>query len=88
MTLLELKQFLETLSSEQLEQPAVVFVDDDETGHEIDHSHITTEDIYWEHHGDCLGTIDEAKESLGDEWEDEKDDLVIIKAGAISLHTL
>ena len=88
MKLAELKSFLETLTPEQLEQQAVTFRGDGEEGAEIDHWHISEEDCFWERHGDCLGTLENAKESLGEDWEDEKDDLIIVPKGSISFYTL
>lgn len=77
MILKELKEFLNTLTPEQLEQQAIIFIGDEEQGHEIDHWNILDEDVYWEHHGDCLGSLEQAKETLGEDWENEKDDLVV-----------
>lgn len=88
MTLQELKDFLGTLTEEQLKNPAIFFPDDDEQGVEIDSWEISGEDMYWEHHGDCLGNLEIAKESLGEDWENEKDDLVIVPKGTVTFHGL
>lgn len=88
MILSELKAFLDTLSPDQLTQQAIVFLGDDEQGHEIDSWDVSGEDIYWETHGDCLGPLEVAKESIGEDWENEKDDLVIVPKGVITFFTL
>lgn len=84
----ELKEFLETLTSEQLEQPAVVFESEDEQGKFIDSHEVSDEDFYWEHHGDCIGNLDEVKSQFGEKWEEEIDDLIKVPAGMVSLHLL
>lgn len=85
----ELKEFIETLNETQLQQQVVVFDGDKETAIMIEHSDISEEDIYWEHHGDCLGPLKEAKEDFSDEeWEDEKEDLIIVPKGTVTLHSI
>jgi hypothetical protein len=86
MTYRELKESLGTLTEDQLNQPAIFFKDDDETGTEIDNLDISQADVYWFHHGECLGNLKDAMETLGDEWENEKDDLIIAPAGTVTLH--
>lgn len=87
MTLQELKTFLGTLTEEQLAQKAVFF-QEEQQGVEIDSWDVSEEDIYWEHHGDCYGNLEQAKETIGEEWENEKDDLVMIPKGTITFHGL
>lgn len=88
MTLQELKDFLGTLSEEQLKQPAIFFPGDDTDGLEIDHWDISEEDMYWERHGDCLGNLEQAKDTFGDEWEEVKEDHVTVPKGTITFHSL
>lgn len=88
MTLSELKEFLNGLSEDQQKQSTVIFIGDEEQGHIIDHWSISEEDIYWDPHGDCLGNLESAKETLGDDWEDEKDYLIVEPKGLISFYTL
>ncbi len=86
MTYQELKDFLGTLSEEQLQQPAVVFEGDEENGKELESWEVSFEDFYWGGcGGDCLGTLEMAKESYGDDWEDEKDELIKIPKGTVTL---
>jgi len=68
----------------------IVFKEDEETGDLVDSWEISEEDVYWEHHGDCLGPLEQAKQSFETEedWENEKDDLIVIPKGAITFHTL
>lgn len=86
MTLQELKDFLLTLSEDELKQEAYFFPGDDTDGIEIDSWEVSEEDMFWEHHGDCMGNLEQAKEFLAEEWENEKDDLVIIPKGTITFH--
>jgi hypothetical protein len=88
MKLQELKDFLNTLSEEQLNQSAWFFEGDETDPVEIDSWEVSEEDIYWEHHGDCLGTLEEAKKTLGENWDSEKDELAIIRKGTVTFHSL
>ena len=85
MNLQQMKDVLDTLTPEQLTQPFVVFLNYDSEGNEVTEINISDEDIYWEHHGDCLGNLQEAKKYFGDEWESEKDDLIIVSKGTVSI---
>lgn len=88
MTLQELKDFLGTLSEEQLKQEAFFFQDDETDGVKIDSWDVSGEDFYWERHGDCLGNLEQAKayiESSGEKWADQ--DLVIIPSGTVTFHS-
>ncbi len=87
MTYKELKEFIGSLNEEQLEQEVIVFIDDEETGKQIDSWEISQEEIYWERHGDCLGNLEEAK-SMTEDWEDVKEDLIIVPKGFVSLNCL
>lgn len=66
----------------------MVFNEDEETPLMVDSFEVSKEDIYWEHHGDCLGNIEEAKASFsnGENWDDEKEDLIISPKGTVTLH--
>jgi len=91
MTYKELKDFLVTLTEEQLNQTVVVFRDDEEQGEPVDSWDITPEDIYWTYDGDCCGPLDVAKESAKDEdieWEEAVKDLVMAPAGQVSLYVV
>lgn len=90
MTLQELKDFLGTLSEEQLQQQAVFFPgDDDEAeGTEIDSWDVSEEDMYWERHGECLGNLEQAKDTFGDDWEFVAEDHVKIPKGTVTFHGL
>lgn len=81
----ELKEKLNTLSDEQLEMDVVVFENEEEQGKVIDSWDESDEDFYWDG-SDCVGNLEMAKESYGDEWEDEKDSLVCVPKGTFSLH--
>lgn len=85
MTYKELKLFIDTLTEEQLDQAVGFFDDDSETGKAINGWEISNEDLYWEHHGDCIGTLEHVKESFGDDWEEELEDLIKVPKGTVSL---
>ena len=89
MTYKELKDFLGTLTEDQLTQKVVVFRDDAEEGEYLDSWDVTPEDIYWTDDGDCCGPLDIAKESAKDEgieWEEAVKDMVVVHAGQVSLY--
>lgn len=88
MTYKELKLFIETLTDEQLEQAVGFFDEDTEAGKAIDGWDISTEDIYWEHHGDCVGTYNDVKDlakSEGIDIDDAIEDLIKVPKGTVSL---
>lgn len=89
MTYKELKDFLGTMTEEQLNQKVVVFRDDAEEGEYLDSWDVSTEDIYWTDDGDCCGPLDVAKDSAKDEgieWEEAVKDMVVVQAGQVSLY--
>ncbi len=88
MTFRELQDRIKFFNEEQLDQQVPVFIDnDDETAHILDSIEISDEDIYWEHHGDCIGNLDAVKETFEDKWEEEQEDLVKQPKGTVTLHT-
>lgn len=85
----ELKQQLEGLTEEQLEQQVVVINGDTEDVLMPSFIDISKEDIYWEHHGDCIGNLEEVKKQCADEglnWEDEILDMVKCDTGTVTIH--
>ncbi len=87
MKLKELKTFLNKLTPAQLEQPFVVFGDDDELAIQPNEIKISEEDIYWEHNV-CFGNIEQLKQDFPDDWEDEIQGLNIVPKGTITFETL
>lgn len=90
MTLQEVKDFLGTLSEDQLKNPFVFFPgDDDEAeGTEINSWYVSEEDMYWEHHGDVIGNLEQVKDTFGDDWENEIEELIKIPKGTVTFHGL
>lgn len=82
----ELKDLVNKLDESQLNQTAYFLPVPDEVGIEIDSMCITDEDIYWEHHGDCLGNLQEAKDYLREDFENDLTDLIIVPKGLVTLH--
>ena len=80
----DLLAFCQGLTEEQLQQEVYVDVTED-TPIKIEQAIVTTEDQYWEHHGDALGTLQEIKNEYPDDWEDIIVDAVIQKAGTVLL---
>jgi hypothetical protein len=83
----ELKAKLDAFTDHQLDQPVVVFENDEEVGKEIDFLHEQEEDIYW-YEGDVVGPLDQAKEFVADEKDEDLriEDLMVIKKGQPTLH--
>lgn len=79
-----LKGFLETLTEEQLNQPVVVFRDDEETGEVVDSWDSTPEDVYWDD-GECVGNLPEAYIYCTNNGVNIRE-LTVVKAGQISLY--
>ncbi len=74
---------LSILTPEQLEQPAGVFVADEEEGHEIAGIDISIEDNYADPDGGVIGNLAAVKETYDDEWEAILKDLVVIPKGTV-----
>lgn len=94
MTYKELKEKLETLTEDQLNQTTVVFNNDEEIGNEIDGWEESEEDFYWMD-GDCYGDLKTTNEQIVDinKTEPEDDPITIedftkIPKGTFTLHTL
>lgn len=73
MTYKELKEKLNTLSEEQLNQTATVFINDEEVSCEIDSWEEQQEDIYWMD-GDCYGGLQNVQEQISKMNESEPED--------------
>ena len=70
-TLKSLKEFLNTLTPEQLEQPVNVSLDDD-IAQELSGHEIVDEDIYVHKHDECdIGTMEELEEYNPEEFNSE-----------------
>jgi len=83
----ELKDKLNAFTEEQLDQPVIVFENDDEMGKEIDFLEEQEEDVYWMD-GDCYGFLKETQEWI-DENPDEEltiEDFRKIPKGQPTLH--
>lgn len=83
MTYKDLIEELQALSPEQLLQPAHVLAGEDENARPVDSLDISDEDVYWEHHGDCIGNLEQVKETFGEDWEHEIEDLIQVPAGTV-----
>lgn len=83
----ELKEKLDKFTDHQLDQPVVVFENDEEVGKEIDFLHEQEEDIYW-YEGDVVGPLDQAKEFVEDDKDEglRLEDLMVIKKGQPALY--
>lgn len=77
MILRELKDKLNTLTEEQLNQSVIVFDEHEEIGNEITTWDEQDEDIYWLD-GDCYGNKESVLEYI--EKDEDKDDPLTIEA--------
>ncbi len=84
MTYKDILDKLQTLTPEQLNQTAEVYINDEVDGEIIEDICISGDDLYWTEDYRCVGNLKEVKEQLGDKWESEKDDLLFEPAGTVS----
>ncbi len=85
----ELAEQIASLTPEQREQQVAFFKEDEETPLLEVEIKVSTEDIYWESHGSCLGNLEQAQKEIAEDeedWEEIKEDLIIIPAGTVTIH--
>lgn len=85
----QMKILSSTLTEEQLNQPVLIGIDDEETLIMIDNIEISKNDFYWDC-GDCYGTIEEVKEFAKEEnisLEEALENLSKVPAGTITLNS-
>lgn len=81
MTFQKIKERVNTLSEEHLQEEAYVSMDDNGAV-KIGCLHITEEDEYFDH-TDPLGTLEMIKEENPDDWEDIVEGATLVKKGTI-----
>lgn len=87
MTFRELKEKIASFTEDQLKQPVIVFMNDEEIGREVDFLDEQSEDIYW-YEGDPMGPLGIATEWLKDNPDEGLTigDFTKIPKGQPSLH--
>lgn len=86
MKLKEILEALQSLKPEQLEQESLIFLSDNESepGVSVSDVHITDEDFYFLD-GECVGNLENCKETFGEDYEEEMTKVVKVPAGRVEI---